>query len=113
MLAHVVQYPRASIRRHVLNVSEVDEAERRIVEWRATPEAREEGAVCPIAEVGEYLLFQPSHRPGQLNAHGVQFVALCWYILYLAVSVVSPFCVGDGALLFEYLASRASCVSLA
>ncbi|CBJ31041.1 dynein heavy chain [Ectocarpus siliculosus] len=37
--------------RHVLNVSEVKEAERRIAEWRATPESREDGAVCPIAEV--------------------------------------------------------------
>ncbi|CAM9230557.1 unnamed protein product, partial [Ectocarpus fasciculatus] len=37
--------------RHVLNVLEVKEAERRIAEWRATPESREDGAVCPIAEV--------------------------------------------------------------
>lgn len=37
--------------RHVLNIDEVEEAERRIVEWRGTPEASEEGAVCPVAEV--------------------------------------------------------------
>lgn len=45
--------------RHVLNVSEVKEAERRIAEWWATPESREDGAVCPIAEVCTSL---SSHR---------------------------------------------------
>lgn len=42
--------------RHVLNVSEVEEARERIREWRASPEAKEEGAVCPIAEVGTSCL---------------------------------------------------------
>lgn len=42
--------------RHVLNVSEVEEAQRRIREWRASPEAKEEGAVCPIAEVGTWYI---------------------------------------------------------
>ena len=35
----------------MLNTVEVDEAKGRIAEWKATPEALEEGAVCPIAEV--------------------------------------------------------------
>ena len=43
--------PNPFLSRHVLNEFEVEEAERRIREWKALPEAKEEGAVCPIAEV--------------------------------------------------------------
>lgn len=37
--------------RYVLNTEEVDEAKKRIAEWKKTPEALEEGEACPIAEV--------------------------------------------------------------
>lgn len=48
---------RVFLPRHVLNVSEVEEAERRIREWRLSPEAKEEGASCPIAEVHYLCIF--------------------------------------------------------
>lgn len=36
--------------RQVLNSFQVEEARRRISEWKETPEAREEDALCPVAE---------------------------------------------------------------
>ena len=53
-------------------MSEVEEAERRIREWKASPEAKEEGAVCPIAEVRTLRVVLPGGFSGERQTHSTR-----------------------------------------